>query len=476
MSDLPAPTASPLQNLLRALPRIDDLVVHLLKLQPAAPRSEILAAARRASDQIRQSILQGDVFEIEHLQGAVLHRAAHLLEQNAHGAPRRVLNGTGIIIHTGLGRSLLSRAATEAVARVAASHCALEVDSESGQRGQRDSSIAALLCEITGAQDATVCNNCAGAIFLALNTLAHHKTVLCSRGELVEIGGGFRMPDVMNQSGCLLQEVGTTNKTRLADYEAPFETSDEIGALLKVHTSNFRVVGFTAEVSLGDLAKLGHERGVWVIEDLGSGVLVDLSQVGLPGEPRVQDSVASGADIICFSGDKLLGGPQCGILVGRKEAIEKIRKNPMMRALRCDKFTLAALEATLAHYRSEDEAWREIPTLRALSEPVSSVKIRAQKLARNLKDEAAKIEVRASQAQAGAGALPTNTIESFALCLTPHKTTLEEFARRLRIGEPSVWGRIHSGTFWVDCRTLQNEELKECAAAVKTALATDEHR
>ncbi len=470
MPDLPAPAASQFQNLLRALPRVDDLTVRLCDACPAATRPEILSAARTVLDEFRRAILQGDMVEIEILHETVFQRAHALLEQKAQRAPRRVLNGTGIIIHTGLGRSLLSRAAVEAISRVAASHCALEVDIETGQRGQRDASIAALLREITGAEDATICNNCAGAVFLALNTLAGGKDVVCSRGELVEIGGGFRMPDVMQQSGCHLVEVGTTNKTRLSDYEAPFEHSDEIGALLKVHTSNYRIVGFTAEATLSELTKLAHQHGVFVIEDLGSGVLVDLSKAGLPNEPRVQDSVASGADIICFSGDKLLGGPQCGIMVGRKEAIEKIRKNPMMRALRCDKFTLAALEATLQHYRDEDEAWREIPTLRALSEPAQSVKIRAQKLARMLKIEAAKIEVRASQAQAGAGALPTNTIESFAVCIEPHKITLEDFARRLRTGEPSVWGRIHTEAFWIDCRTLQNDEVPECALAVKTAL------
>ena len=278
----------------------------------------------------------------------------------------------------------------------------------------------------------------------------------------------------MEQSGCQLIEVGTTNKTRLSDYETPFNET-EIGALLKVHTSNFRVVGFTAEVTLSDLVKLGNSRGVATIEDLGSGTLVDLSKIGLPYEPRVQDSVISGADVICFSGDKLLGGPQCGLLAGNKNAIEQIRKNPMMRALRCDKFTLAALEATLRHYRDEVEAWREIPTLRALSEPIQHVKQRAQKLARLLKGQPAQIEVRSSLAQVGAGALPTTNIESFALCLTPETLSLEDFARSLRIGQPSIWGRIHAEAFWIDCRTLQDDELKECALAVKKVLATDGH-
>lgn len=480
---LPHPDSTPdARNLLRALPRVDALVDVLTErlpdAHPALTRPEILMAARASIEEFRQAILQKTTFNLSDISRLVEQRALEIVKKKKQSWPQRVINGTGIIVHTGLGRSLLSRAATEAVTRVAASHCALEVDVASGERGKRDTAVAALLREITGAEDATVCNNCAGATFLALNSLASGQKVICSRGELVEIGGGFRMPDVMEQSGCTLHEVGTTNKTRLSDYEAPFAAlsqemmlvNQKIGALLKVHTSNFRVVGFTAEVDLSELVKLGRERGVPVIEDLGSGVFMDLRTVDLPYEPRVQDSVQAGADVVCFSGDKLLGGPQCGILVGRKIAIDKIRKNPMIRALRCDKFTLAALEATLRHYRSETEAWREIPTLRALSEPVETVKQRARKLARLLKAETLQIAVRSSQSQAGAGALPTTTIPSFAVCLTPQDFSIDEFARRLRLGEPSVWGRIHEGALWLDARTVRESEVTECAQAVKTAL------
>lgn len=454
---------------LRALPRVDHLAALLANEWPHAARPEILDAARRAIDSARREILDEKYdSDLDALPDRVFRHAAAILQQNAQSSPRRVLNGTGIIVHTGLGRSLLSRAAVEAVARAAASHCALEVDIVSGERGHRDAAIAALLCEITGCEDATVVNNCAGAMLIALNTLASCKTVICSRGELVEIGGGFRMPDVMSQSGASLCEVGTTNKTRLGDYAAVI--GENTGALLKVHTSNYRVVGFTAEASLSELAQLGRERGVPIIEDLGSGVLVDLAKAGLSGEPRVHDSVKTGADLICFSGDKLLGGPQCGILVGRSEAIERIRKNPMMRALRVDKFTLAALEATLRHYRDEDEAWREIPTLRALREPAPQVRKRAQKLARFIGEVPARTKIQASQAQAGAGALPMQTVPSFTVTIVPHEISLEEFARRLRVGEPSVWGRIHEGAFWLDCRTLQDDEVKECAFVIGKSL------
>jgi L-seryl-tRNA(Ser) seleniumtransferase len=462
-SELPSANAA----LLRALPRVDDLILRLSDAFPSQRRHEISRAARRAIAEFRNTLLAGnyeDASPNRSLGDAVFERAAALLSDDQ--SPRRVLNGTGIIIHTGLGRSLLSRSACEAITRVALSHNALEVDIESGERGRRDARIAALLREITGCEDATIVNNCAGATLLILSALAAPGEVLCSRGELVEIGGGFRMPDVMRQSGCTLREVGTTNKTRFSDYEAAL--NDNSRALLKVHTSNFRIVGFTEEVPLPELVKLGRAQGISVIEDLGSGVLVDLAKAGLRGEPRVQESVAAGADAICFSGDKLLGGPQCGLIVGRRDAIETIRRHPLTRALRVDKFTLAALEATLRHYLDEDEAWREIPTLRALSESVEIVKARAQKLARGLRG--LKVEIKASQAQAGAGALPTQTVPSFAVTISLHGIEVQEFARCLRQSNPSVWGRIHEGALWLDCRTLRDDEIKECARVVLESL------
>ncbi|MBV9867229.1 MAG: L-seryl-tRNA(Sec) selenium transferase [Abitibacteriaceae bacterium] len=455
---------------LRFLPRVDDIMARLKAESPHTGGVLTQAAARQAIAEQRQRLLDGsEDGEVSEVREQVLQRARDILRSATYSTPRRVINGTGIIVHTGLGRSLLSRAASEAVTQVAVSHCALEVDVETGERGQRDTAVAALLRQITGCEDATVCNNCAGATLLALNTLAQGHEVICARGELVEIGGGFRMPEVMQQSGARLHEVGCTNKTRISDYaDAINETS---GALLKVHTSNYRVVGFTAEATLAELVQLGQERGLPVIEDLGSGVLVDLRPFGLQGEPRVQDSVATGADVVCFSGDKLLGGPQCGILCGRAETIARIRKNSLMRALRVDKFTLAALEATLRHYRDEAEAWREVPTLNAIATPLEAVKKRAQKLHRLLRDACgnpptAQLQAVASTAQAGAGALPTQTLPSFAIATTPPHLSLEEFAHRLRISDPSIWGRIHEGAFWLDCRTLRDEELNECVGAI----------
>ncbi|MDQ3815668.1 MAG: L-seryl-tRNA(Sec) selenium transferase [Armatimonadota bacterium] len=458
--------------LLRLLPRVDDLTARLESQFPAHHHRQAQAAARQAIEEHRRQLLGGDHFDAASLHERVLKRAGTLLLTEELSTPRRVLNGTGIIVHTGLGRSLLSRAAVEAVTRVAQSHCALEVDVETGERGRRDTDVAALLREITGCEDATVCNNCAGATLLALNTLAEGREVICARGELVEIGGAFRMPDVMQKSGVRLREVGCTNKTRLSDYAVAI--GEATGALLKVHTSNYRILGFTADVPLSELVKLSHERGLPVIEDLGSGVMVDLSRFGLHGEPRVQESVATGADVVCFSGDKLLGGPQAGILCGRREAIERIRRNSLMRALRVDKLTLAALEATLRHYRDEEEAWREIPTLAAIAAPVEMIKKRAQKLQRLIKAEGGtrnmELQIVASEAQAGAGSLPTQILPSFAVAIKPRDSSLEDFAHRLRTGEPAVWGRIHNDQFLLDCRTLREEELKECARAVHQSL------
>lgn len=452
---------------LRALPRVDDIIA---RLQTEAPDSHatLQTVARQAIAAQRQYLMDAtDTPEVAEVRAEVLRRARELLRATIQPTPQRVLNGTGIIVHTGLGRSLLSASAAAAVVRVALSHCALEVDVETGERGRRDAAVAALLREITGCEDATVCNNCAGATLLALNTLAAEREVICARGELVEIGGAFRMPDVMRQSGARLHEVGCANKTRLSDYNGAINEST--GALLKVHTSNYRIVGFTAEVALAELARLGQEHGLPVVEDLGSGVLVDLQPYGLKGEPRVQESIAAGADVVCFSGDKLLGGPQCGILCGRADTIARIRQNSLMRALRVDKFTLAALEATLRHYRA-GTAWEAIPTLAAIATPLEVVKQRAQKLQRLIraggKAQALELRISPTEAQAGAGALPTQTLPSFALALTPRHLSIDDFAQRLRLGEPSIWGRIHGGAFLLDCRTLQEVEIKECAEAI----------
>lgn len=482
MSESPVPPSQ--AELLRALPRVDEIAVALSQGNDAA-QSTLVAVARTAVDALRDELLCETPSDLkldgvgslsEQLRLKVLSSARQSLQDGvAVPWPRRVLNATGIVIHTGLGRARLSDAAIEAARLAAGEACALEVDLESGERGQRDANIAALLRDITGCEDAAVCNNCAAATLLALSTLAAGKEVVCARGELVEIGGGFRMPDVMRQSGAILREVGATNKTRIDDYSEAI--TDSTGVLLKVHPSNFRIVGFTEEVELAELVQLGRARGVAVIEDLGSGVLLDLTKWGLPGEPTVQERVRSGADVVCFSGDKLLGGPQCGILVGSREAIARIRRHPLMRAVRCDKMTLAALHATLVCYRDDGDdfarARSEIPALRAITEPVEIVRRRARSLARRLRGLPLGIKVLSSRAQAGAGALPTQMLPSWAVVLQPHEIAVGEFARRLRSGDPSLWGRLHEGALWLDARTLHDADIAACVSALSDAVVSE---
>jgi L-seryl-tRNA(Ser) seleniumtransferase len=473
---------------LRALPRVDD-VARFLSAEFALPQSTLARAARGAIASVRDQIGAGK-FEMksgaaigntaaQSTLDAVLKVARRDLKANERSFPAPVLNATGIIIHTGLGRSRLSQAATAAVMRAASESCALEVDLESGGRGRRDACVAELLREITGCEDATVCNNGAGAMILLLSALAAGREVICSRGELVEIGGGFRMPDVMLQSGAILREVGCTNKTRLADYEAAL--GERSAVLLKVHPSNFRIEGFVEETSLPDLVALGRKNNVATIEDLGSGLLIDLAPYGLGDEPTVQSRVASGADAIVFSGDKLLGGPQCGIVCGREETVARVRRHPLMRALRADKMTLAALDATLRAYRDSSDNWararREIPTLTAITTPLELVRARALRLRRRLQKARvpASVTLSPSSAQAGAGALPTRALPSWSVGVRPHHQSTEEFARRLRMsaGEVSVWGRVHNGALYFDCRTLFENEIALCAAHIMRVLSVD---
>jgi L-seryl-tRNA(Ser) seleniumtransferase len=502
-----APPRSALPSLaLRALPRVDEVAQ---ALPGAFPRSQRVHASRQSINALRNE-LQADsnaraepesncnALEQTLLARAVSAARAVLEEEEERDFPPAVLNATGIIVHTGLGRSRLSRAATEAAARAARDGCALEVDVDSGERGHRDATIARMLREITGCEDATVLNNGAGATLLALSALCAGARVACSRGELVEIGGGFRMPDVMAQSGAVLIEVGCTNKTRASDYRSALLQVLAPGhkaGLLKVHPSNFHIEGFTEEVPIGELAALARELSVPLIDDLGSGALIDLAPFGLRGEPTVQEHVASGADAVIFSGDKLLGGPQCGVICGRGEAIGRIRRHPLARALRCDKMTLAALSATLRAYANPDgnfsQARREIPTLQALTEPVEAVRRRADRLARRLRsrldarEEAAwRVSVQAQAARAGAGSLPAQELPSWSVVLEMKSLTnapsVEEAARRLRCGvrvagapggRTGVWGRVQRNGLWLDARCLRDEDVQTAVQAVAQSLA-----
>ncbi|HYX77507.1 MAG TPA: L-seryl-tRNA(Sec) selenium transferase [Gaiellaceae bacterium] len=429
---------------LRDLPSVDELAADE-RLATAGPRPLLVAAARSALARAREDIRAGAD------PGNLVDRVESELAAARAARLRRVINATGVIVHTNLGRAPLAREALERVAAVAAGYSNLEYDVGEGARGSRQDHVAPILRRLTGAEAALVVNNNAGALLLALAALAEGREVLVSRGELIEIGDGFRIPDVLARSGARLREIGTTNRTRAADYDRAI--GPETALLLRVHQSNFRVVGFTEQPRLEELVRIGRAHGIPVVDDLGSGVLVELE-----GEPSARDALSAGADLVCFSGDKLLGGPQAGIVVGRADLVEKLRRHPLQRALRADKLTLAALEGTLALYLDPERAAREIPVLRTLAEPVETVRDRAERLA-----ELVSGEVEQTVGRVGGGALPLAELPSFACAVE------EELATALREGEPPIVGILRDGRLLLDCRTLTDEEVDQVAAAIASA-------
>jgi L-seryl-tRNA(Ser) seleniumtransferase len=393
----------------------------------------------------------------------------------SHSRPhfRRVLNATGVVIHTNLGRSVLARPAVEAVAEACAHYSNCEFDLATGKRGSRYSHVEKILCDITGAEAALVVNNNAAAVFIMLETLARGREVIVSRGQLVEIGGSFRIPDVMAKSGAILREVGATNRTHVRDYEQAI--GDDTAALMRVHTSNFRMVGFTAEVSLPEMRALGDRYGLPVIEDLGSGTLCDLAGHGLPGEPTVQQVVAQGADVVSFSGDKVLGGPQAGIIVGRREYVDRIKKNPINRAVRIDKMTLAALEATLRLYLDMDAARREVPTLRMITASQDSLRSKARRLADAVRAElgdTAMVAMRKGFSRVGGGAFPEYDLPGTLVSVDVPGVSVDELREALLDTDPPLVARIEDGVFLLDPRTLASSELKLAAGALRQAVET----
>ena len=435
------------ESALRVLPSVDRLLadVRVAALIERYGRGPVVDAVRRVLDQARTEIRAGQD------AGDLPARVEQLLAEAAAPRLRRVLNATGVIVHTNLGRAPLPDVAFERIAAAARGYSNLEYDLEAGARGSRQTHVAEHLRALTGAEAALVVNNNAGAVLLVLAAIAEGREVLVSRGELVEIGDGFRIPEVLARSGARLVEVGTTNRTRIGDYERAI--TDETAALLRVHQSNFRIVGFTERPGLRELAELARRRGLVLVDDLGSGAVLPIGD-----EPTARESLAAGAALVCFSGDKLLGGPQAGIVVGTAELVERVRRHPLQRALRADKLTLAALEATLALYRDETTARAQIPVLRMLSEPAARVRTRAERLASLTGGE-----VEETVARVGGGALPLAEIGSFACALE------EELAAPLRQCEPPVVGIVRDGRLLLDCRTLADAEVDEVAAAVAAA-------
>jgi L-seryl-tRNA(Ser) seleniumtransferase len=444
--------------LLRGLPSVDALAGRL----SGVPHGFAVRAAREAIAEARERVLAGG--EPGDVERAARVRLAILLD----GTLRPVVNATGVIVHTNLGRAPLARAAREAASESASGYANLEYDVAEGERGSRQVHIEPLLTRITGAQAAMAVNNCAGAVLLACAALAGGREVLVSRGQLVEIGGSFRIPEVAQQSGARLVEVGTTNRTRIGDYERAL--GPDTGAIMRAHQSNFRTLGFVEEVQIEELCALGRERGVAVIDDVGSGVLAD----GIPelaDEPAVRRSVAAGASLVCFSGDKLLGGPQAGLLCGSAEAVAACRDHPLARALRIDKLSVAALAATLRLYLDPAEAVREIPVLRMLGAVESDLLARAERMRALLSEGGVAAEVIQASAKVGGGALPLLELEGPVCAVDPGGVGLDELARRMRAGEPPVIGRAREGWLLLDPRTLEDEDADVAANAVARALA-----
>ena len=467
---------------LRQLPGVDELLhtPPVAALLDEYPRAVVVEATRVALENQRTALLSAGSIDLEtlpesSLRDYFLQRLSQEISQLVwrQGRPnlKKVINATGIILHTNLGRAPLSKAALEAIQMAGSGYCNLELDLNTGRRGSRTDLVEGLLTRLMPVEAALVVNNNAAAVLLALNTIARDREVIVSRGQLVEIGGSFRMPEVMRQSGAMLVEVGTTNRTYLDDYRAVI--TEQTALLLHVHTSNYKVIGFTQETSLEELVSLGREYHLPVMSDLGSGCFVDLAFLGLNTEISVSEVVAAGVDVITFSGDKLLGGPQAGIILGKRDYLAKMKKNPLFRAIRGDKLTLAALEATLRLYFDLTGAWKEIPVLRMLRLKKEEIEEEAKKVIDVLKPALkgyARLSLEPTYAQVGGGAMPATNIPSVAVVIRPFHLSISELAARLRNKEPAVIGRLQEDSLWLDLRAVQKEEINLLIKALIEAL------
>jgi L-seryl-tRNA(Ser) seleniumtransferase len=456
---------------------VDEILsrLEITDLLKSYPRTVVVEAVRKALGGLREELLsqkESSEFEESLLSFERLFPLFQKeIDLQVQPRLRRVINATGVVIHTNLGRSPLHSSALQHIIDISKTYSNLEYDLDSGERGSRYSHVEQTLCRLSGAESALVVNNNAGAVLLALNAMAERREVIVSRGELVEIGGAFRIPDVMKRSGALLKEVGTTNRTHLTDYQEAI--GSQTALLLKVHASNFRVMGFTSSIPLQDLVQLGRQYDIPVMDDLGSGCLLDLTQYGLEKEPTVQEAIATGADVITFSGDKLLGGPQAGIILGKRNFLDQIKVNPLTRALRIDKLTLAALESTLLLYLDQKIAMREVPTLRMLSLDRGKLRRKGRRLLKRLSEmikKEATLTLREDVSQVGGGALPLQELPTVVLAIKPLHVSADGLEKNLRKSDPPIISRISKDELVLDMRTIFDEEIPLLAVGIEKAL------
>lgn len=452
------------KNLLyRSIPKVDVLLENdeIKELIFKYGQKAVISIIREETDKLRLMIAESDDekklrSKIDNIVGLIVKEVTNLFKPKV----RKVINGTGTILHTNLGRAPITRVQAEKLADIVCGYSNLEYNLEEGKRGERYSHFEKLLCRITGAEAAMVVNNNAAAVMLILSSIAKGGEVIVSRGELIEIGGKFRIPDVMEQSGAKLVEIGTTNKTHFSDYKDAI--TENTKAFLKVHTSNYNIVGFTESVLAKELKPLSEQTDIPIIEDLGSGVLIDLAKFGLTHEPTVQEAIEAGVDVVCFSGDKLLGGPQAGIIIGKKKYINMMKKNQLTRALRVDKFTVTALELVLLSYLNEEKAISEIPVLKMMSESYESVKERADKLAKILKNKCknAEISIAECESQVGGGSLPLERIKSVSVVIKPSNISVSSLEEMMHGFTPAIVARTAEDAIWMDVRTLDCEDFE----------------
>ncbi|QJA07979.1 L-seryl-tRNA(Sec) selenium transferase [Romboutsia sp. CE17] len=462
------------KKLFAMLPSVDEILGDdsLKSILNEYPRSLVLDSVRQAIDEKRKLIIKLD----ENNEGIEINNSDIIIDSikkikvNYSLSLKNVINGTGVVLHTNLGRSLLSESIKEEVWEIASKYSNLEYDIELGQRGSRYVHLVDIIKKLTKAEDVLIVNNNAAAVLLVLNTLAKNKDVIVSRGELVEVGGSFRIPSIMSLSGAKLVEVGATNKTHILDYEEAI--NEDTNILMKVHTSNYKILGFTESVGLDELSKISKKYNIPLVEDLGSGVLIDLSKYGLSYEPTVLDSIKKGVDIVTFSGDKMLGGPQAGIIVGKKEYIDKMKKNQLTRALRVDKITIAALEATFRLYLDEKKAVKEIPTLRMLTYSLDELKDRAKKFLDMLNKLKLNIDIKLEEgfSQVGGGSMPIERMNTYLISLRPNNISVSSLEEKLRLSNSHIIGRISEDRYLLDVRTIFDNQFEIIAKEIKNAL------